>query len=100
MSSVICFAVAQNCDTMPLWTFNCFLSERGRDLIDEWYGTLPDKAQARLDILIEHFRDNPHYKWGANWFKPLVGYDGIFEIRFQVENVLYRPLGYFGPARG
>jgi hypothetical protein len=69
-------------------------------LIDDWYAGLPHKAQAKLDNLIEHFRDNPHHKWGSNYLKPLVGYDGIFEIRFQLLNVLYRPLGYFGPKRG
>ena len=25
--------------------------------------------------------------------------DGIYEIRFKVRNVLYRPLGFFGPSR-
>src|SRR5438132_13951361 len=88
------------CDTMPLWTFKCFLSEGGRDLIDDWYAELPPKAKAKFDNLLEHFRDNPHHKWGNNYLKALVGYDGIFEIRFQIQNVLYRPLGYFGPQRG
>jgi hypothetical protein len=85
---------------MALWTFKCFVSQSGRDLIDEWYSGLPTKAKVKLDSLLEHFRDNPHHKWGANYFKPLTGYDGIFEIRFQILNVLYRPLGYFGPQRG
>lgn len=84
---------------MPLWTFKCFLSQSGRDLIDDWYAELPHKAQAKLDNLIEHFRDNPHHKWGSNYLKPLVGYEAIFEVRFQMVNVLYRPLGYFGPQR-
>ena len=84
---------------MALWTFKCFLSQSGRDLIDDWYTGLPVKAQAKFDSLIEHFRDNPHHRWGSNYFKSLVGYEGIFEIRFQILNVVYRPLGYFGPHR-
>lgn len=68
-------------------------------MIDEWYAELPPKAQAKFDNLLEHFRDNPHHKWGSNYFKSLVGFDGIFEIRFQIMNVLYRPLGCFGPRR-
>jgi hypothetical protein len=84
---------------MSLWTFKCFLSEGGRDLIDDWYAELPYKAKAKLDKLIEHFRDNPHHQWGGNYLKALVGYDGILEIRFELLNVVYRPLGYFGPTR-
>jgi hypothetical protein len=84
---------------MSLWIFKCYCSEAGRDLIDPWYLDLPVKAQAKLDKLLEHFRDNPHHKWGGNYLQPLVGYEGIFEIKFQMLNVVYRPLGYFGPER-
>ena len=82
-----------------MWTFKCFVSENDRDLIDEWYAELPPKAQAKFDSLLEHFRDNPHHRWGGNYFQPLVGYESIFEIRFRVLNVLYRPLGCFGPRQ-
>jgi len=79
--------------------FKCYVDAGGDDVIDDWYNELPAKAQAKFDTLLEHFRDNPNTKWGSNHFKPLVGYDGIFEIRFQVLNVLYRPLGCFGPQQ-
>lgn len=84
---------------MPLWTFKCFLSKTGQDLFDLWYGSQVDAAQAKLDVLVEHFRDKPHTKWGGNYFFPLTGYPGIFEIKFRVANVLHRPLGCFGPER-
>jgi hypothetical protein len=79
--------------------FKCFLSERGDDLIDEWYEEIGPKAQAKLDAILEHFRDTPNHMWGKKHFKQLVGYDGIYEIRFSVNNVVYRPLGFFGPER-
>lgn len=84
---------------MRLWTFKCFLSEKGSDLFDLWYEGQSDAAKAKLDVIVEHFRDKPHTKWGGNYFFPLTGYDGIFEIKFRVANVLYRPLGCFGPER-
>jgi hypothetical protein len=69
-------------------------------VVDEWYDTLPPKAQAKLDTLIEHFKDLPHTKWGSNYLKELEGYEGIFEIRFSANKVVYRPLGFFGSGRG
>jgi len=84
---------------MPLWTFKCFLSQANQDLFDLWYGAQSDAAKAKLDVIVEHFRDKPHTKWGGNYFFPLTGYSGIFEIKFRVANVLYRPLGCFGPDR-
>ena len=84
---------------MPLWTFKCFLSEQGKDVIDEWYAELPPAAQGKFDIILEHLRDTPNTQWNPNLVKPLTNSDGIFEIRFKVRNVLYRPLGFFGPDR-
>lgn len=84
---------------MFLWTFKCFLSHAGQDVFDPWYGGLSGNAQAKLDVIVEHFRDKPQIKWGSNHFSPLTGYSGIFEIKFRVANVLYRPLGCFGPER-
>lgn len=84
---------------MPLWTFKCFLSQSGEDLFDAWYQAQSDAAQAKLDVIVAHFRDKPHTKWGGNYFYPLTGYSGIFEIKFRVANVVYRPLGCFGPDR-
>ncbi len=83
---------------MALWIFKCFLSEAGTDLIDDWYRDLPEAAQSKIDTILEHLRDTPHVQWPTNIVKP-VG-DGILEIRFQVRNVLHRPLGFFGPDRG
>jgi hypothetical protein len=83
---------------MPLWIFKCFLSETGRDLIDEWYNSLPIKTRAKFDTIIEHLRDNPHTSWGG-YISPLTGHEGIFEIKFMHNRVVYRPLGCFGTNR-
>ena len=65
----------------------------------EWYCGLSDQGQAKFDTMLEHLRDTPHGQWPTNWFLPLTGYDGIYEIRFRVRNRLQRPLGCYGPER-
>lgn len=84
---------------MTLWTFKCYSNDNISDPIGDWYNELPDKAQAKLDSYLDHFSDNQHNDWGVERIKPLVGYDGILEIRFSINKILYRPLGYFGPKR-
>src|SRR5690349_7024534 len=84
---------------MPLWVFKCFLSENGRDVIDAWYQELAPAAQAKFDTILEHLRDAPHTQWSTHFVYPLTDSDGIYEIRFKIRNVLYRPLGFFGPSR-
>lgn len=84
---------------MPPWVFKCFVSETGADYFADWYESLPPKAQAKFDTLLEHFRDTPHTQWSTNHFFPLTSHGGIYEIRFRINKILYRPLGCFGPER-
>jgi hypothetical protein len=85
---------------MAVWIFKGFLSESGRDLFQEWYEQLPERAQAKFDTILEYLRDTPHTQWSTTVVLPLSEAEGIFEIRFKIRNVLYRPLGCFGPSRG
>ena len=85
---------------MAVWIFKGFLSESGRDLFQEWYEQLPERAQAKFDTILEYLRDTPHTQWSTTVVLPLSEAEGIFEIRFKIRNVLYRPLGCFGPGRG
>jgi len=86
---------------MPaLWTFKGFLSENGRDIFQEWYEQLPERAQAKFDTILEYLRDTPQTQWSTTLVLALTETEGIFEIRFKIRNVLYRPLRCFGPGRG
>jgi hypothetical protein len=67
--------------------------------MSDWYAETPPKAQAKFDKILDFLRDNPNNLWPSEWFKPLTGYDGIFEIRYKIRNILYRPLGFFGPNK-
>ena len=81
---------------MSLWTFKQFV--RGdKKPIKAWYDELPNEAQAKFDVVLEQLRDTPNTDWSASLVKRLTGYRGIYEIRLRVKNVLYRPLGFFGP---
>lgn len=68
-------------------------------MINDWYYELPPGAQRKFDTILEHLRDTPHTQWSPHLVYPLTDSDGIYEIRFKVKNVLYRPLGFFGPKR-
>jgi hypothetical protein len=85
---------------MALWIFKGFLSENGRDIFKEWYEQLSVGAQAKFDTILEYLRDTPHTQWPTTFVLALTEAEGIFEIRFKIRNVLYRPLGCFGPGRG
>lgn len=67
-------------------------------MVKHEYMNLPPKAQAKFDTIIEHLRDNPHTNWGG-YISPLTGHEGIFEIKFMSNRIVYRPLGCFGPDR-
>ena len=58
---------------------------------------LPVKAQVRFRTVLEHLRDTP-LPWPLVLSKPLE--QGISELRFTVNRIVYRPLGFFGPGNG
>jgi len=81
---------------MNNWTIKSFVTARGIDVIQEWIESLPIKAQVAVDQRITFLALKGY------WYRPyahkLKGYDGIWEIIIQQENVQYRPLGCFGPG--
>lgn len=85
---------------MSLWVFKSYLTEsgeHGRDVINDWYNDLPVKAQAKFRVVLEQLRDKP-LPWPQVLSKPLE--QGISELRFKINKILYRPLGFFGPDNG
>jgi hypothetical protein len=83
------------------WTFKGFIDDKGINIMDDWYkNEMSTKAQARLDKILEHFRDSPLSGWRGKYFEQLKGVEGIYEIRFIVQNIQYRPLGCFAPTQG
>jgi len=83
-----------------LWTFKCFLSEGGKNVIAEWYEAQSATVRAAFDTALEYLRDQPP----KNWVRPFVGTlrgecAGLVEIRFTEDRVRHRPIRFYGPQR-
>ena len=82
------------------WTFRAFTSDGGRSVIQDWYDVQSAGVRAAFDTALKHLRDQPP----SNWVRPFIGTlgkkcEGLMEIRFTVEKVRHRPIGFFGPKR-
>ena len=89
---------------MSLWTFRDFTDDSGNNVIVEWINAIhPNKKRikviARWDGMLEHLQNLENSDWPTGWFTELAGYSGILEMKFTVQNIEWRPLGYFGPHR-
>lgn len=86
---------------MAEWTFLDFVDEAGTNAIAEWASALSAKARAKFHTRIEDMEVLKRGQWGKR-ARPLAGdqWPGVFEMRFEVGGVQYRPLFCFGPARG
>src|SRR4051812_4102761 len=81
---------------VALWTFRCYVSARGANEIRSAYDSYSKRVQAkfasRLRVLTTLTR--------SEWTRPLIGTlfgpcEGLWEIRFEKDNVQHRPLGFF-----
>lgn len=73
--------------------------DNGADVVTVWYEdyqNLPT-VRARLDTRMIHLRDQNREGWTRPNYDTLR--DGVGEIRFKVNRINYRPLGFFGPNR-
>jgi hypothetical protein len=82
------------------WTFNGFEDDQGRNVMDDWYDSLPPVAQNKLDWILGIFETRSNAEWGGTkFFKPYTGYKDVWEFRWEIGDTWYRPLGVFGPDR-
>jgi hypothetical protein len=79
------------------WTFKDYVSASGRNEIHDWLNGLPVAAKATLNVFIQNLEATPDLKEPA--MKELRGHKGVYELRQKVNNVQYRPLCCYGPAR-
>jgi hypothetical protein len=89
---------------MALWTFRDYTSESGDNVIVRWVEAIkPPKRRwkmiARWDAFLEHIQNLEPPRWPSEWFTELKGFPRILEMKFTVQNIQFRPLGYFGPHR-
>lgn len=82
---------------MKEWTFKIF-GEKKSD-VDDWMNNdLSSKAHARMDTIINHMEITKDWTRTA-YFSPIRGHRGIYEIKFTVQSIQYRPLGCYGPGK-
>ena len=85
---------------MGRWIFRTYRLARGTDEVDEWYSTLRPRHRAKVLTGLEYLRDQPI----QDWVRPRVGSlhgecKGLREIRFKLDKVPWRLIGFHGPER-
>lgn len=81
---------------MPvLWNFRSYRSDDGTDEIKVWFDSGSPKLRARFLSRMKTLAQLPRNEWHKNLYKDLHGEcSGLGEIRFLVDNVQQRPLGF------
>lgn len=82
---------------MIYWTFKTFINGHGRDEFKAWYDARTKKEQAKIDRLISHLKITKI--WGRPYSGKLHGYDELFELIIELNNVQWRPIGFYGPGK-
>ncbi len=85
---------------MKFWRFYDYCSPAGNNLIEEWYADQETDVQAAFDITLNNLAGLRSWH-GRTDFSMLHGaHARLGEIRFKTGKVQYRPVGFFGSARG
>lgn len=82
---------------MAVWAWMDYIDPSLENQISQWRAGLPNRARGKFDQRLDRLAGLPKEEWPILWAKPLQGVQGVFEIRFEVGNVQYRPLFCFGP---
>ena len=83
---------------MYSWVFFDYIDEKGNNVVQIWKNSLSNKAVAKFENRIIYLQKENEIIKSPN-IKKLRGYDGLFEIKFEVNNIQYRPICCYGPDR-
>jgi hypothetical protein len=88
------------------WTIRSFRDDRGRDAFDEAYRQQSATVRAEFRAVLNGLKAQREITGWAreNGFDLISGkkwrkYRGLGKLRFKVDRVQHRPLGFFGPSR-
>src|SRR5262245_40305831 len=71
----------------------------GPDVVSIWHEQEAGKVKAGLAARMAHLRQQPREGWIRPYYDILEDADGIGSVRWKVERIQHRGLGYFGPQR-
>jgi len=79
-----------------MWRLKAFTANFRKTIVTEWHAAQEDDVQAAFEIRLKFLRAQPPIVWQ----RPYIGKlrkecKGLYEIRFEVNNVQHRPIGYY-----
>jgi hypothetical protein len=83
------------------WRFHEIVLSNHSGVITEWLAELqPAKRRTKVvqkfKAMLRGMRPLPQPQWPSGWTTKLTGSEHILELRFEVWNVQYRPLFFYG----
>ena len=99
----ILLAISQNCDIMNLWKIKGFVDLSGENIVKRWCDAADYDVWIAFVTHLKFLSGQLPNRWVRPWVGKLAGGKrnrktgcaGLIELRFDVGNVEYRPLGYF-----
>jgi len=83
-----------------IWKLYGFVDKRGIDIVQKWYESVDDDVKAEFDVSFKYLREAPDTKWALPYARALHGKCKEFiEVRFKVNRIQYRAIGFRGPER-
>lgn len=82
-----------------MWTFRCYISAEGVDVVRQWYDSVPDDVRGAMDATIEILQASKREWWRWPAFRELKSdaCEGLCSIRIVSNDDHHRILGFFGP---
>ena len=87
-----------------MWEFLDYINGDGKNVIRDWIDGLPmhgKRVKVKLDRRLEYLSAVDLSKWNLPQARALHGEcEGLYEIRFEIGGIQYRPLCFVGPREG
>lgn len=87
-----------------MWEFLDYINGDGKNVIRDWIDGLSmhgKQVKAKLNVRLAYLSAVDLSKWNPPQARALHGEcEGLYEIRFQIRGIPYRPLCFVGPREG
>lgn len=90
----------QDTNEQWVWRLFSFIDARGNSAVQNWYESQSKKVQAEFETAFRYLRVSPDTDWAYPRAKALHGNcKGFIEVRFKVDRIHYRAIGFRGPEK-